>query len=63
MMSRLLIGISSWFIDSSLGRVRSDFEAFLTKWSAGISDGTKRERFLFNNYSLVSTILSVYLVH
>lgn len=44
---------------SSLGRVRSDFEAFLTKWSASIGDGPRRERFLYNNYSLVKTILSV----
>jgi vacuolar protein sorting-associated protein 52 len=39
--------------------VRSDFEAFLTKWSANIGEGKKRERFLYNNYSLVSTVLSV----
>ena len=45
---------------ASLGRVRSDFEAFLTKWSSSISDGKKRERFLYNNYSLVSTVLSVF---
>jgi vacuolar protein sorting-associated protein 52 len=43
---------------NSLGRVRSDFEAFLTKWSSSISDGKKRERFLYNNYSLISTVLS-----
>jgi vacuolar protein sorting-associated protein 52 len=45
---------------NSLGRVRSDFEAFLTKWSSSIGDGKKRERFLYNNYSLVSTVLSVF---
>lgn len=45
---------------NSLGRVRSDFEAFLTKWSSSIGDGKKRERFLYNNYSLVSTVLSVH---
>jgi vacuolar protein sorting-associated protein 52 len=39
--------------------VRSDFEAFLTKWSASIGDGPKRERFLYNNYSLVATVLEV----
>jgi vacuolar protein sorting-associated protein 52 len=44
---------------TSLGRVRSDFEAFLTKWSASIGDGPRRERFLYNNYSLVQTVLSV----
>jgi len=45
--------------DDSMGRVRSDFEAFLTKWSANIGDGKRRERFLYNNYSLISTVLSV----
>jgi len=43
---------------NSLGRVRSDFEAFLTKWSASIGDGRKRERFLYNNYNLVSAVLA-----
>ena len=38
--------------------MRSDFEAFLTKWSSSISDGNRRERFLYNNYSLVSAVLS-----
>ena len=51
------------FSNDSLGRVRSDFEAFLTKWSASIGDGNKRERFLFNNYMLISTVLSVSSVH
>lgn len=46
-------------VQNSLGRLRSDFEAFLTKLSSGISDARKRERFLFNNYSLVLTIISV----
>ena len=46
-------------VQNSLGRLRSDFEAFLTKLSSGISDTRKRERFLFNNYSLVLTIISV----
>ncbi|KAJ6257037.1 Vacuolar protein-sorting-associated protein [Drechslerella dactyloides] len=43
---------------NSMRRIRSDFEAFLTKLSAGISDKPKRERFLFNNYSLTLTIIS-----
>ncbi|KAF3161376.1 hypothetical protein TWF225_001697 [Orbilia oligospora] len=43
---------------NSLRRIRSDFEAFLTKLSASISDKPKRERFLFNNYSLTLTIIS-----
>jgi len=44
-------------VSSSLGRLRTEFEAFLTKLSKGITDAKKRERFLFNNYSLVLTIL------
>jgi vacuolar protein sorting-associated protein 52 len=60
MTNRWSIGTSTVYLaNASLGRVRSDFEAFLTKWSASISDGRKRERFLYNNYSLVSTVLSV----
>lgn len=46
-------------VANSLGRLRGDFETFLTKLSAGISEKGKRERFLFNNYSLVLTIISV----
>lgn len=46
-------------VSNSLGRLRSDFEAFLTKASKSISDGKKRERFLLNNYSLIATIISV----
>ncbi|KAI5793269.1 Sac2 family-domain-containing protein [Geopyxis carbonaria] len=45
-------------VANSLGRLRGDYEAFLTKLSAGISDTTKRGRFMFNNYSLVLTIIS-----
>ncbi|KAF1939803.1 Vps52-domain-containing protein [Clathrospora elynae] len=44
-------------VSVSVGRLRSDYEAYLTKLSKGISDVRKRERFLYNNYSLVSTIL------
>lgn len=44
-------------VANSLGRLRTDFEAFLTKLSKGVGDARKRERFLFNNYSLVGTIL------
>jgi hypothetical protein len=46
-------------VQRSLARLRSDYEAFLTKLSSGISDPRKRERFLFNNYSLVLTIIGV----
>ncbi|KAL5117804.1 Vacuolar protein sorting-associated protein 52 [Pleosporales sp. CAS-2024a] len=45
-------------VSISVGRLRSEYEAYLTKMSKGISDGRKRERFLCNNYSLVSTILA-----
>jgi hypothetical protein len=38
--------------------LRSEYEAYLTKLSKGISDARKRERFLCNNYSLVCTILA-----
>jgi hypothetical protein len=44
-------------VANSLGRLRTDFEAFLTRLSKGVGDARKRERFLFNNYSLVGTIL------
>jgi hypothetical protein len=44
-------------VANSLGRLRSDYEAFITKLSKGVGDQRKRERFLFNNYSLVGTIL------
>ena len=46
-------------VANSLGRLRSDFEAFLTKLSSGIAETRKRERFLANNYSLVLTIVGV----
>lgn len=44
---------------SSLRRLRSDVEAFLTRFSqAYTSDGRRSERFLYNNYSLILTIIS-----
>ena len=45
-------------VSVSVGRLRSEFEAYLTKLSKGISDARKRERFLCNNYSLICTILT-----
>ncbi|GAO45919.1 Vps52/Sac2 [Saitoella complicata NRRL Y-17804] len=45
-------------VANSFGRMRSDFEALLTRLSAAISDPKKRERFLHNNYSLVATVIS-----
>ncbi|KAK1092591.1 Vacuolar protein sorting-associated protein 52 [Friedmanniomyces endolithicus] len=44
-------------VSHSLGRLRAEFEAFLVKLSKGIADARKRERLLYNNYSLVCTIL------
>ena len=46
-------------VSSSLGRLRGEYEAFLVKASKGAgSEGAKRERFLANNYALVSTIIA-----
>ncbi|KAF2034295.1 Vps52-domain-containing protein [Setomelanomma holmii] len=45
-------------VSVSVGRLRSEYEAYLTKMSKSISDTRKRERFLCNNYSLVCTILA-----
>ena len=44
-------------VSHSVGRLRVEFEAFLLKLSRGIGEARKRERFLYNNYSLVCTIL------
>ncbi|QDS70648.1 hypothetical protein FKW77_000922 [Venturia effusa] len=44
-------------VANSLGRMRGEYEAFMTKLSKGVGDQRKRERFLYNNYSLVGTIL------
>ncbi|KAL0944223.1 vps52 sac2 family protein [Colletotrichum truncatum] len=43
---------------TSLRRLRSEAEAFLTRYSQSFGDKRKRERFLYNNYSLTSTIIS-----
>ena len=45
-------------VSNSVMRLRNDFEAFLTKLSKGIAETRKRERFLYNNYSLVCTIIA-----
>ncbi|KAF2821146.1 Vps52-domain-containing protein [Ophiobolus disseminans] len=45
-------------VSVSVGRLRSEYEAYLTKASRGISDARKKERFLCNNFSLVCTILA-----
>ncbi|EKD15465.1 uncharacterized protein L3040_001836 [Drepanopeziza brunnea f. sp. 'multigermtubi'] len=44
-------------VSASLMRLRSEIEAFLTKTSKAIGDARKRERFLYNNYSLILTIV------
>jgi hypothetical protein len=45
---------------ASLRRLRNEVEAFLTKAGMGMfgADKRKRERFLYNNYSLILTIIS-----
>ncbi|KAK3944748.1 Sac2 family-domain-containing protein [Diplogelasinospora grovesii] len=48
-------------IITSLRRLRNEMEAFLTRHSQasfGTTDRRKRERFLYNNYSLILTIIS-----
>ncbi|KAI0478996.1 Sac2 family-domain-containing protein [Xylariaceae sp. FL0804] len=42
---------------ASLRRLRSEVEAFLTRYSRAGGDRRRRERFLYNNYSLVLTII------
>ncbi len=44
-------------VSTSLMRLRSEIEAFLTKSSKSLGDPRKRERFLYNNYSLILTII------
>ncbi|KAI1817498.1 Vps52-domain-containing protein [Poronia punctata] len=44
---------------TSLRRLRSEMEAFLTKYSTAFgTEKRKRERFLYTNYSLILTIIS-----
>nr|POE61040.1 vacuolar protein sorting-associated protein 52 [Quercus suber] len=45
-------------VSHSLGRLRADFETFLVKMSKGIGEAKKRERFMYNNYSLICTIIA-----
>ena len=45
-------------VQRSLGRLRDDFQSFLIKLSKGIAETKKRDRFLFNNYSLIGTIVN-----
>ncbi|KAI1612909.1 Sac2 family-domain-containing protein [Exophiala viscosa] len=45
-------------VANSLGRLRAEFEALMGKLAKGAGDTSKRARFLYNNYSLVLTIIS-----
>ncbi|KAK2807833.1 hypothetical protein FQN50_005222 [Emmonsiellopsis sp. PD_5] len=45
-------------VSNSLIRLRSEFDALLGKLSKANGDAKRRERFLFNNYSLILTIIS-----
>ncbi len=46
-------------LQNSLGRLRSDYEAFVARFGKSIADARKRQRWLGNNYALVLTIISV----
>lgn len=45
-------------VSVSVGRLRSEYEAYLARMGKGVADARKRDRFLCNNYSLVCTILA-----
>ncbi|ETN46259.1 uncharacterized protein HMPREF1541_00443 [Cyphellophora europaea CBS 101466] len=45
-------------LSNSLGRLRTEYQSLMAKLSKGAGDTSKRPRFLFNNYSLVMTIIS-----
>lgn len=52
-------GSESQPVATSLRRLRSDFESFLTKLSATLHKSSEsREKFLYNNYFLIATIIS-----
>ncbi|KAJ5601314.1 hypothetical protein N7510_010848 [Penicillium lagena] len=46
-------------VSNSLARLTAEFDALLAKLSRNGTDAKRRERFLFNNYSLILTIISV----
>lgn len=46
-------------VANSLTRLRAEFDVLLAKFASGTSDATTKSRFLFNNYSLILTIISV----
>jgi hypothetical protein len=45
-------------ISSSVGRLRNEYEAFLVKQSKSVPEARKRDRFMYNNYSLICTIVA-----
>jgi hypothetical protein len=46
-------------VANSLGRLRAEYEGLMNKLAKGVGgDAAKRTRFLYNNYSLVATIIS-----
>lgn len=46
-------------VSNSLGRLTAEFDSLLAKLSRSGGDAKRRERFLYNNYSLILTIISV----
>lgn len=46
-------------VSNSLARLSAEFDSLLAKLSRNGTDAKRRERFLFNNYSLILTIISV----
>lgn len=46
-------------VSNSLSRLAAEFDALLAKLGRGSGDPKRRERFLYNNYSLILTIISV----
>lgn len=46
-------------VSNSLGRLTAEFDALLVKLSRSGGDAKRREKFLYNNYSLILTIISV----
>ncbi|EXJ82647.1 hypothetical protein A1O3_06460 [Capronia epimyces CBS 606.96] len=45
-------------VSNSLGRLRTEYETLMGKLAKGAGDASKRAKFLYNNYSLVLTIIS-----
>ncbi|CAG7923664.1 unnamed protein product [Penicillium olsonii] len=45
-------------VSNSLARLTAEFDSLLAKLSRNGTDAKRRERFLFNNYSLILTIIS-----